>query len=268
MRGLAAIIAALAVWVLITRRVPVPPLPRITPPPLGVLLLSFTIGTVAAAIAVGALEVPAAALAIGLLAAAIPVAIHAERRRRDRERLSEAWPDVLAFMRARITAGATIPEAFIDAAAKGPAVLQAAGRDIDEAIRYGDGFGPAAERLRMELADPTADRVLATLVTAHGSGGRSVSAVLAALGVSVGDELRLRKAHHAALTEQRLTAAVAMAAPWLLLALTIATNPQAADVYRSRTGIILIVVGLTATALGYLAARRTARLSKAPRVFQ
>ena len=30
----------------------------------------------------------------------------------------------------------------------------------------------------------------------------------------------------------------------------------------------LIVIGLTATALGYLAARRTASLSKAPRVFQ
>lgn len=268
MRGLAAITAAAAVWVLATRRVPTPPLPRITPPPAGILLLSAAIGTAAAAVALGALAVPAAALAIGLLAGAVPVAINAERRRRAREQLSEAWPDVLAFMRARITAGATIPEAFIDAAAKAPAALQSAGQAIDEAVRYGDGFGPAVERLRETLADPTADRVLTTLVTAHGSGGRSVSAVLAALGVSVGDELRLRKAHHAALTEQRLTAAVAMVAPWLLLALTIATNPQAADVYRSRSGVILIAVGLTATALGYLAARRTAKLSKAPRVFQ
>ena len=43
--------------------------------------------------------------------------------------------------------------------------------------------------------------------------------ILAALGVSVADELRLRKAHRAALTEQRLTAAVALIAPWALLAL-------------------------------------------------
>lgn len=268
MRGLAAITAAAAAWVLVTRRVPTLSVPRVTPPPAGILLLSSAIGFGAAAIALGALAVPAAALAIGLLAGAVPVAIYAERRRRDRERLSEAWPDILAFMRARITAGATIPEAFIDATSKGPAVLRSAGQDVDEAIRYGDGFGPAMERLRTELADPTADRVLTTLVTAHGSGGRSVSTVLAALGISVGDELRLRKAHDAALTEQRLTAAVAMAAPWLLLALTIATNPQAANVYRSRPGVVLIAVGLTATGVGYLAARRTAKLSKAPRVFQ
>ena len=136
-RGLAAITAAAAVWVLVTRRVPTPPLPRITPPPAGILLLSAAIGTAAAAIALGVVAVPAAAGAIGLLAGAVPVAINAERRRRDREHLSEAWPDVVAFMRARITAGATIPEAFIDAAARAPVALQSAGQAIDEAVRYG-----------------------------------------------------------------------------------------------------------------------------------
>jgi tight adherence protein B len=268
MRGLAAIVAAAAAWVVVTRRVPTFPLTRFRVPPLGIILLSAAVGLATAAVALGVLAVPAAAVAIGVFGAAIPIAISAEGRRRERERLSDAWPDVLAFMRARITAGATIPEAFIDAVARGPSALQSAGEEVDEAVRFGDGFASAMARLRDRLADPTADRVLATLATAHRSGGRSVSAVLATLGASVGDELRLRKAHHAALTEQRLTAAVAMVAPWLLLALTIVTNPQAAKVYRSRPGMVLIAVALTATGLGYLAAQRTARLSTTPRVFQ
>jgi tight adherence protein B len=92
--------------------------------------------------------------------------------------------------------------------------------------------------------------------------------VVSSLGGSIADELRLRRAHTAALTEQRMTAAVALTAPWTLLALTISTNPQAAAAYRTATGSVIIAIGFTLTALGFLAARRLARLSQAPRVMQ
>ena len=91
--------------------------------------------------------------------------------------------------------------------------------------------------------------------------------ILTSLGASVADELRLRRAHEAALTEQRMTAGVALVAPWALLALTIATNPQAAAAYQTNTGTIIVAVGLVSTSAGYVAARRAAALSKAPRVF-
>ncbi|MGW8179257.1 MAG: hypothetical protein ACWGQW_10925, partial [bacterium] len=38
------------------------------------------------------------------------------------------------------TAGATIPEAFIDAVTRGPSALQSAGEEVDEAVRFGDGW--------------------------------------------------------------------------------------------------------------------------------
>ena len=70
------------------------------------------------------------------------------------------------------------------------------------------------------------------------------------------------------MTEQRLTAAVALIAPWALLVLTVSTNPQAAHAFRTPTGAIVIGVGMAATGIGYVLARRSAELSKAPRVFQ
>ena len=53
-----------------------------------------------------------------------------------------------------------------------------------------------------------------------------------------------------------------------LLALTMATNPQAADAYRTPTGSVVIAVGFVSTVVGFVAARRSARLSRPPRVLR
>jgi tight adherence protein B len=170
-------------------------------------------------------------------------------------------------VRSRVTAGSTLAEGLIDGLSAGPPPLRSAATTVDDAVRFGPGLTAALESLRMDLADPIADRVLLTIAIADRSGGRRVGEVLAALSISVADELCLRRAHEAAMTEQRLTAAVALFAPWALLVLTIATNPQASDAYRSTTGALVITIGLVGTGLGFLLARRSARLAEAPRVF-
>jgi Flp pilus assembly protein TadB len=229
---------------------------------------ALTAGVVAGLLSLGLLGVPLASLVTATFAAAIPFAVDAGRRVRAREAVAEAWPDFLALMKGRIAAGATLPDAFIAAARSAPDPLASAARPVEEAVMFGDGFAAALGRLRDRLDDATSDRVLGTLTFAHRSGGHRVGAVVSSLGSSIADELRLRKAHAAALTEQRMTASVALAAPWALLALTIATNPQAADAYRTAGGSVVIAVGFVSTGLGFLAARRTARLSHAPRVLR
>jgi Flp pilus assembly protein TadB len=214
------------------------------------------------------LGIPSVAIAIGILASAIPAAAEVGRRSQQREDLAGAWPDFLALMRGRVVAGETLPDAFVAAAERSPEPLRSSANQITEAVSFGDGFAAALERLRDQLDDATADRVLATIAAAHRSGGPRVGLVLTSLGASVADELRLRRSHIAALTEQRMTALVALIAPWALLALTISTNPQSALSYRRPTGTLIVAVGLVATSLGYLTARRTAALSRAPRVFE
>jgi len=268
MRGAAAITAAMAAWFLIGAPTPRWRFPRVRLPSLGVLVTSLGAGLVAATVAFGVLGVPAAAAAFGLLAAVVPIAVDSSRRHITEAELAAAWPDFLTFVRTRIAAGETLPEAFVEAARHGPPALTAHGDRVDDAVRYGEGFSAALETMKAELADPTADRVLTTLSTAHRSGGHRVGDIVSALATSVADEHRLRKAHDSALTEQRMTAAVALVAPWGLLALTLLTNPHAADTYRSGVGAIVVLAGLIATGVGYIATRRTIRLSAAPRLFE
>jgi len=202
-----------------------------------------------------------AAFVAGGLAAAVPGAMR--RRARDREARREAlrWPDFLAAVRSRLATGSAIPAACADAA------RHIGGRFLDLAAPSGVPFAATVAAARDRWADPLADRILTTLELAATVGGSHVGAVLGALTASVNEDLRLRRAHDAALTEQRLTAGVALFAPWVILALSVATNPVSAEAFSTRTGNLILAGGFAATSLGYVLARRSARLSRPPRLF-
>jgi tight adherence protein B len=268
MRGAAAIFAAGAVWVLVTGWSPKLGWRRPKLPTPWLLPSCAAAGVISTILCTGLLGVPSVSIALGLLAASIPLGVESTRQRKRLESFASAWPDFLALVRGRVAAGATVPDAFVVAAERSPEPLRTAAAAVAQSVAFGDGFGPALERLAAELDDPTADRVLATIAAAHRSGGGRVGQIISSLGASVADELRLRRAHVAALTEQRMTALVALVAPWGLLALTIVTNPQAAASYATATGTVIVAIGLVSTGVGYLAARRAAQLSRPPRIFE
>jgi len=267
MRGLAVLLAAAAAATLGGLPMPRPrrlTLPRLRPA-MAAAALAAGIGAGLAAVSLGANAAAAGALA--LMGTAAPLLAAASRARRAAEEAAGRWPDFLAALRGRLSAGEALPDAT--AAAAGAAGDRLAGL----ALRLGEGrasgrtFAAILAEVRTDWADPLADRVLTTLAAAAGIGGERVGAVLSGLAGSVADELRLRRAHQAALTEQRLTAGVALGAPWVLLLLTTATNPQAAAAYSTPTGTRVVLVGLAATTAGFWLARRAARLSRMPRVF-
>ena len=266
MRGTAALLAALAAWTVAggALYLRAPALPR--PEPRAVVA-ALVAGAGTALLTLGLVDALAVAVAAGILAAAIPFWTAGARTSRRRAAVADAWPDFLAILRSHLAAGSSLPEAFTRAARRAHPALAAILTPVDDRLAGGASFGDCLAELPAEFHDPVADRVLATLAAAHRSGGPRVAAILAALGASVADELRLRKAHEAALTQQRLTAAVALVAPWGLLLLTVATNPQAAAVYATSSGAAVVVGGLAATGLGYVLARRTARLTQPPRIF-
>ena len=199
--------------------------------------------------------------AVGVLTAALPAARRHRARERELHREAARWPDFLAALRSRLATGAAIPAACADAG------RHIGGRFSLLAAPPGLPFANVIATTRHEWSDPLADRILATLEVANTVGGSHVGRVLGALAASVNDDLRLRRAHDAALTEQRLTAAVALLAPWAMLALSVATNPAAAEAFSTSTGNLIIAGGLAATVVGYVLARRSARLSRPPRLF-
>ncbi len=270
MRGVAVLLAVAAAW--LVSGAPVPPVtrPRLRLPRLDAAALggAAAAGLATYALALGVTTAPAVALALAVLAAGGPLAASSARRAQRRAAVVEQWPDLLAVLRSHLTAGAALPDAFVAAGRRTGGQLAEGAERVERAIAVaGNAFPCALAQLREELADPVSDRVLTTIAEAHRAGGHRVGAVLGSLATSVADELRLRKAHDAALTQQRLTATVALVAPWVLLVLTVTTNPQAADVYRTSDGVTVVGIGLAATLGGYLLARRVARLSRPPRLF-
>lgn len=266
LRGLVALAAAGAVWVAVVGIAPLGALkvPRIRA---RIIVMAVGGGIVGATVAFGLLGTAAPAAAIGVLCSAVPARIEQSRMERLQSQQTDRWPDLIAHARSSVAAGATLPDAFIDACGRCRGDFEGFSDLVRHEITYGGGFEPALVKLRDEFDDPIADRVLATFTIAQRTGGHRVGDVLGALGNSVADEIRLRKAHDAALTEQRWTATVALVAPWILLALSIATNPQAAEAFDTAEGMVVVAGGLVATSTGWLLARRASKLSAAPRLF-
>jgi len=266
MRGVAVILASAAAWVIVTGRVPTwQPKWRIS---IKVIAAGIAAGTGAAVVTYGLLGSVIPAVAIGVLAASIPASVVAGRERTALQARLDLWPDALAHMRANVGAGLTLPDAASDALKRVGGDLGGFEDEIRRQVMFGEGFRAALHSIRQELDDPVTDRVVATLAVAHRSGGHRVGEVLRSLQESVADDLRLRSAHEAALTEQRWTAGVALMAPWALLVLSVATNPTAAAAYDSREGALVVSIGFLATVTGWFLARRTARLSEPPRLFR
>lgn len=221
----------------------------------------FAIGMVVWLIAtVGGHSWPVAT-AMAFAVPAIPAGLRRLRSSRHAREAREQWPDFLAAVRSRIGAGAPLPDAVRAAARSigGPFL------DLDRA--WGGSFLTELDAVRLAWADPVADRVLMTMRVAAATGGAHVDSVLSALAASLSDEMRIRAAHDAALTQQRLTAGVALISPWVILVLSLATNPQAGAEFATPTGRMIMAGGAVATIGGYLLARRAAALSAPPRVF-
>lgn len=264
MRGVASLLAAISLWVLVTRRLPDLEirLPRRRAIAAG---SGFGLG---AWLLVGGLGVEVIALAVALLAFLAPIVAERARTNRDRELMAEQLPDFLARVRGRLAGGESLPEAAVAAGRAGGGRMAEIAESIGLAIRQGSAFPDALTAARAAVHDPLADRVLVVLASAHAAGGGHVASVLGVLSRSVADELQLRRAHRAAMTQQRLTALVSLIAPWALLLLTIATNPLAADAYRTADGTAIVGIGLAATLGGYTIASRTAELRRPRKVFQ
>ncbi len=267
MRGLAALASAAAGWVLITGVIPRPQIavPRVQARTAASGIIVFVVSS---AVLIGVIGVPFVALVVGLLLSLIPFVLAAKADKRKSDAVRDGWPDVLARVRTSISAGATLGDAVTDALHDAGGPFRAMADVIRREVVVGGGFTAGLVEVRSIEDDPLTDRIIATLSAASDAGGRRVGDIVGVLGQSAANELRLRKAHDAALTEQRMTVNVALAAPWVILVLTITTNPQSASAFSTAGGVVVVGIGLVGTVAGWLLAVRTARLNRAPRVFR
>jgi tight adherence protein B len=206
-------------------------------------------------------------LAFAGLAAWLPLgALRARRRRRLRE-LREVWPDAIDNLASGVRAGLSLPEAVAGLADRGPETLRASFARFGDDYHATGRFGAALDRLKDELADPTADRVIEALRLAREVGGSELGRMLRTLSGFLRDEQRVRKELEARQTWVVVAARMAFATPWAVL-LLLATKPEAVAAYRGPGGALVLAIGAAMAVAGYRAMLAIARLPAEERVLR
>lgn len=145
----------------------------------GVTVGLFTLAALGTIAIFGA---PLPAIVVGAFAASFPVASARSRRAARRSAAQEAWPRMIEEIRILTSSlGRSIPQALFDVGRRGPEELRGAFAAAQREWLISTDFSRTASVLKAQLADPTADAALETLLIAHELGGSDLDRRLEAL---------------------------------------------------------------------------------------
>lgn len=235
--------------------------------PGGLVAASVMLGLVALLLGTALTRIPSIALCFAAFAAAGPWAVVRARARRRRARLRQLWPEVVDHLGSGIRAGLALPEAVAQIGERGPVELREAFTAFAEDYRATGRFGESLDALKARLADPVADRIVEALRLTRDVGGTDLGRLLRTLSTFLREDVRTRGELEARQSWTVNAARLAVAAPWIVLAL-LATRSEAAAAYDTPAGFAVLAVGGACTVVAYLVMLRIARLPDDPRVLR
>jgi len=233
----------------------------------GLVGASVALGLAVLVVGVAVTRAPAIALAFALFAGSAPVAYVRGRARRRQARLRSLWPEVVDHLASGVRAGLALPEAVAQLGERGPVELRPAFVTFAQDYRATGRFADCLDALAARLADPVADRIVEALRLTRDVGGTDLGRMLRTLSSFLRDDLRVRSELEARQSWTVYAARLAVAAPWVVLAL-LSTRPQAAAAYRTPAGVLVLVLGGACTVVAYSAMLRIGRLPDDPRVLR
>ncbi|WP_062069407.1 type II secretion system F family protein [Demequina sediminicola] len=228
---------------------------------------SLGIGGAIAVVAVALTGSWVIALCFGVLAARGPSALVAVRARQRAVAVRQLWPDVVDSLTSGIRAGLALPEAIAYVGDRGPAQLREPFLLFAADYRASGRFGECLDLLKSRLADPVADRIIEALRLTRDVGGTDVGQVLRSLSEFLRDDARIRGELEARQSWTVNAARLAVAAPWVLLAL-LSTRGDNAAAYNSTAGALVLVSGGFATVAAYRLMMKAGRLRTEQRVLR
>ena len=210
---------------------------------------------------------PSIAVAFAGFAGYAPIALVKVRRRQRTVELRDVWPDVVDNLASAVRAGMSLPEAVAQVAIRGPEQLREPFQAFAEDYRASGRFGECLDRLKSQLADPVADRIIESLRVAREVGGTDLGRLLRTLSQFLREDARTRAELE---TRQGWTvnaARLALCAPWAVLGM-LALRPETVVAYNSPTGVLVLAVGGGVSLLAYRVMLRIARLPDEERVLR
>nr|WP_246315612.1 type II secretion system F family protein [Kineococcus aurantiacus] len=234
--------------------------------PVAVFVAGCLVAGVLAGVLVLALTaVPVLGGGAALAAGHAPVALARHRARARREDAAAEWPDAVDALAASVRAGAPLPDAVAALAVRGPHRFRPAFARFAVGHRASGAFETELESLRTELADPVFDRLAATLRMTRQVGGSDLGATLRTLSGYLREDRRTRGELLARQSWTVSAARLAVAAPWIVLAL-LATRPGTLAAYGDATGAAVLVAGAAVSTGAYRLMLRLGRLPEPRRV--
>ena len=207
------------------------------------------------------------ALAFSAIFTAIPFLIISSRARNRRTRLREVWPEAVDTLVSGVRAGMSLPEALTNLGERGPEAVRPQFRAFATDYAASARFDSSLDRLKTRFADPVADRIVEALRLAHEVGGTDLGTLLRSLSQMLREDMRTRGELEARQSWTVNGAKVAVAAPWLVLAL-LATRPQAAAAYATTAGAVVLLIGAVVSVIAYRLMLRLGRLPEEERTLR
>lgn len=231
----------------------------------GLLMRCVGAGAAAGLLGLGVTAVPVLGLLAGIVGAGVPLLWQARSRARRLREHRSAWPDAIDAMVGGLRAGMPLGETLAALAETGPDPLRPHFAAFAVQWRCGASFDQAVTALAVDADDPVADRIVVSLRLAMRSGSAQTGAALTTLGDFLRADARMRAEIEARQSWTVNAARVAVAAPWLVVAL-LSTRPESVAAYASPTGSLLLLGAAVACVVAYLTMRRIARLPSLTRL--
>ena len=206
-------------------------------------------------------------LAFALLAGGIPAMLVRSRARRRRVALREVWPEVVDNLASGVRAGLSLPEAVAQLGERGPVELRPQFRAFASDFRASGRFSECLDALKARLADPVGDRIVEALRMTRDVGGTDLGRLLRTLSTFLREDARTRGELEARQSWTINAARLAVAGPWVVLAL-LATRPETAQAYDSVAGVAVLGLGAACCAVAYRLMIRIGRLPEETRVLR
>ncbi|MGC5615606.1 type II secretion system F family protein [Georgenia sp. Z1491] len=235
--------------------------------PASFLAVSTVLGLAVLVVVLALTGAAPVAVAFGVIASVAPWLVVTSRARARSTRLREVWPDVIDALVSAVRAGRSLPEAVGTLAERGPESVRPEFRRFVADHRATGNLVVSLDRLKARLADPVADRIVEALKLTREVGGSDLTRLLRALAHMLREDQRTRGELEARQSWTVNGARLAVAAPWVVLAL-LAGRPEAGEAYGTSTGAVVLVIGATTSALAYWLMLRLGRLPDEARVLR
>ncbi|MDV3222174.1 type II secretion system F family protein [Intrasporangium sp.] len=207
------------------------------------------------------------ALCFGTIAALTPISMIRMRARRQRSRLRDLWPDVVDNITSGVRAGLALPEALAQIAVRGPEELRPAFAGFAEDYRATGRFHDCLDRLKDSLSDPVADRLVESLRIAREVGGSDLGKLLRTLSAFLREDARTRAELETRQSWTVNAARLAVAAPWIVLAM-LALRGGSLQAYALPAGWFILAAGTGVCVVAYRLMVWIGRLPEEERVLR